>query len=721
MKHLILRILLIIFLIPTLSSCGGGSGNANAAETDTSDPSGSITLSRLVSCELNKREIDGKLSGLNEECIEIELPCFDKDKRYNNNVRVLYDNDWYNEAVCQPETIQIPNGRPVYAFLVNGFHQNRNLDMFHFYNFSKCLHAKGAYVHFAWWNNLLAPYMQKPLHNNDSQPSHTANPWWLEDYTGDKPFSENIYQPRKATPRDDYQFQQDAERVLVAIREYNPDAKIILVGHSMGGDAVARLATANTDIRNIDIALVAPIDPVGNRSCLPPWSLNTADSPCKSKNNFTRDQTTSDDYLFLTIPPRRNFETNIEYLYYRFQREFKPPFDYQKFGLFFSYHGAEGTHTDDRDIDTAIIGGTTNIQSQSPTSSGSWEEVPHGRRGYGGGDGHGEMVGFRGAFLPFGPNIAHIFYPESWPLALYAGSDWATTDPLNFWGRLVPGWPVLDWPSRDTHPCPGGPEGAVGCNRVEHLKSWETDPNHLYKKGFEPYNPNLCAVSPDLCNILDKILPDTKVNKPPVANAGSDQILECTDPNETKVFLDGSGSTDPDGTIERFDWNWSGNNSATGEEIVAYLPLGTHKFTLTVRDNGGLTDTDTVDVTVQDTTAPTLSITLLPNLLSPSNHKMVTITANIQNNDSCDDSPTIKLVSITSNEADNGLGDGDTSNDIQGAEFGTDDREFLLRAERSGKGLGRIYTVTYSATDSSGNVTYATAEVTVPHDHGKSK
>jgi endo-1,4-beta-xylanase len=75
----------------------------------------------------------------------------------------------------------------------------------------------------------------------------------------------------------------------------------------------------------------------------------------------------------------------------------------------------------------------------------------------------------------------------------------------------------------------------------------------------------------------------------------------------------------------------------------------------------------------------------------------------------------VELVSITSNEADNGLGDGDTSDDIQGASYGTDDRQFLLRAERSGTGSGRIYTVTYSATDASGNATETTDEVTVPH------
>ena len=76
----------------------------------------------------------------------------------------------------------------------------------------------------------------------------------------------------------------------------------------------------------------------------------------------------------------------------------------------------------------------------------------------------------------------------------------------------------------------------------------------------------------------------------------------------------------------------------------------------------------------------------------------------------------MRLVSITSNEPDNGKGDGNTVNDIQGAAFGTDDREFKLRSERSGRGSGRVYTITYEAEDQSGNTTTAEVTVTVPHD-----
>jgi hypothetical protein len=42
-----------------------------------------------------------------------------------------------------------------------------------------------------------------------------------------------------------------------------------------------------------------------------------------------------------------------------------------------------------------------------------------------------------------------------------------------------------------------------------------------------------------------------------------------------------------------------------------------------------------------------------------------------------------------------------------------------LRAERSGSGDGRIYTITITGRDSSGNRSQAKVEVTVPHDKGQ--
>ena len=111
-----------------------------------------------------------------------------------------------------------------------------------------------------------------------------------------------------------------------------------------------------------------------------------------------------------------------------------------------------------------------------------------------------------------------------------------------------------------------------------------------------------------------------------------------------------------------------------------------------------------------DRTPPALTLAANPATLWPPNHKLVTIVVSQQASDDFDPNPVIKLVSITSNEPDNGLGDGDTPGDIVIQPDGT----IQLRAERLGTGSGRVYTLTYSATDRAGNTTPKTVTVTVP-------
>lgn len=114
-----------------------------------------------------------------------------------------------------------------------------------------------------------------------------------------------------------------------------------------------------------------------------------------------------------------------------------------------------------------------------------------------------------------------------------------------------------------------------------------------------------------------------------------------------------------------------------------------------------------------DTTPPSLSVTVSPNKLWPANDKLVPVTATITVKDDYDPAPEIMLVSITANET-------LTLEDAKDVKPGTDDRQFQLRAKREGKNKeGRIYTVTYSATDGSGNKATASATVTVQHDQGK--
>jgi hypothetical protein len=153
---------------------------------------------------------------------------------------------------------------------------------------------------------------------------------------------------------------------------------------------------------------------------------------------------------------------------------------------------------------------------------------------------------------------------------------------------------------------------------------------------------------------------------------------------------------------------------AIADNAPAFFGLGPTVVQFTATDDTGNQRSCVSTVTVQDTQKPTITFTLAPNVLWPPNHKMVPINATVAVNDVCNPNPAFVLTSITSNEPDNGLGDGNTTGDIRGAAYGTPDVSFLLRSERSGPGSGRIYKVVYTVSDGSANSSSASAAVIVP-------
>jgi hypothetical protein len=128
-------------------------------------------------------------------------------------------------------------------------------------------------------------------------------------------------------------------------------------------------------------------------------------------------------------------------------------------------------------------------------------------------------------------------------------------------------------------------------------------------------------------------------------------------------------------------------------------------------DGVAVVDMGADEVTGPDTTPPTITCATSPNTLSPPNHRLRSVQVNVS---ASDDSGLVSviLVSVTSRQPDSGLGGGDMPNDIQGWSTGTDDRTGLLRAERYR--TTRVYTLTYQATDLSGNTATCLATVSVP-------
>jgi probable HAF family extracellular repeat protein len=104
------------------------------------------------------------------------------------------------------------------------------------------------------------------------------------------------------------------------------------------------------------------------------------------------------------------------------------------------------------------------------------------------------------------------------------------------------------------------------------------------------------------------------------------------------------------------------------------------------------------------------SVYATPAVLDPPNHQLVPVQVVVSASDNSSVPPVCAVDQATSNEPDNGMNDGDTVNDMQQTAALT----FLLRAERSGNGEGRTYTLRVACTDASGNMAHASAYVRVP-------
>ena len=421
------------------------------------------------------------------------------------------------------DSITVPNGRPIYALLVSGYGRNGNFDELHFYNFARKIMAHGGYVHYAWWNNLLAPFMERPLHNPQSYPGNLADDKWnINDPTEDK-----------ALPGEDFQFVSDARKFLTAIQAHNPNAIIIVVGHSMGGGAIIHLTNAWTTDDTGRIDILGLIDPVGNRDY--PWaggfgrrnhndynwtrwrathdflgykSIKDVDPrplywDCQPVGNWIADYNVAKEGNDLLCgnepyihPPINTytFNENVVHLYHRWQTEAKFPFDYSDEYTFGHNKPPGGSTFQQRVITKASgqdIGGwpeytlPKNYACCPDINGVGWPK-----------DGHGEIVGYRGPVLDLPTD-----FRKPVPLAVRV-----RTSPNC--GTQCPGqtWP---WRSQDNT---GYWHDDLSSIRKGYLEDLENIPagstwEHL------PYNPDLCLVSDGLKALFNQIVTDVNTER----------------------------------------------------------------------------------------------------------------------------------------------------------------------------------------------------------------
>jgi hypothetical protein len=198
--------------------------------------------------------------------------------------------------------------------------------------------------------------------------------------------------------------------------------------------------------------------------------------------------------------------------------------------------------------------------------------------------------------------------------------------------------------------------------------------------------------------------------------------VPCNSTNEITVAV-----SDPAGSDLGVVWSVNGlpmqTNMVPGADALvgtnvsftAIFPFGTNVIVVTATDSNTNTAACSTTVTVIDTNPPVITLVrAAPAVIWPPNHKMKTISVHADVTDDCS-STSWKIIGVSSNEPELGKGSGHTSPDWQML----GDHALKVRAERSGQGSGRVYTITIQAVDGAGNLSeLATTTVTVPHDQG---
>ncbi len=201
---------------------------------------------------------------------------------------------------------------------------------------------------------------------------------------------------------------------------------------------------------------------------------------------------------------------------------------------------------------------------------------------------------------------------------------------------------------------------------------------------------------------------------PLAAHANAETEVECASHEGAEVLLDGAASTGDIATFEWFeDYGQTGQMLlGTGETLHVTLAPGAHHITLRVTDPAGAQATDEITVTIADSVAPEIAVQLTPDQLWPANNKMIEVTAHVTATDACGGPIDIKLTSIQE-EGFAANGNGKPGGNVSGADLGTADFSFQLRAARPASKQGAAYRITYTATDAAGNHSTATGVVLV--------
>jgi len=141
---------------------------------------------------------------------------------------------------------------------------------------------------------------------------------------------------------------------------------------------------------------------------------------------------------------------------------------------------------------------------------------------------------------------------------------------------------------------------------------------HYENGSCVPVTSALDTINDIICGVVDSLSEFgifAYTNHPPMADAGDDRTISAGAECRGLVTLDGTGSLYPDNDALTYTWTGAfeeGGGTVTGATPTVTLPLGDHTIALTVDDGRGGTDSDTVEISVLDTTTPLVTVFLAP-------------------------------------------------------------------------------------------------------------
>jgi hypothetical protein len=131
------------------------------------------------------------------------------------------------------------------------------------------------------------------------------------------------------------------------------------------------------------------------------------------------------------------------------------------------------------------------------------------------------------------------------------------------------------------------------CDTTPGSIDYISNGNHTFKAKVYDTAGQTCV------DTISFIVENIVENQPPVADAGVNQTVH----SGQVVWFDSSNSSDPDGTIISYGWDFGDGATATDCAVShrfrgAMNESKTYAVTLTVEDNSGATATDSCDITV---------------------------------------------------------------------------------------------------------------------------